>query len=76
MVIAGVVSFYIDFLENLYELLGGTVSITAVGHISHTEKNWERGRLFSLEEQIDHKMDFMKHEYENIGVPIILKPWM
>ncbi|XP_028061054.1 uncharacterized protein LOC114264571 isoform X3 [Camellia sinensis] len=34
----GVISFYTDFLENLYELLGGTASITAVGHISQTEK--------------------------------------
>ncbi|XP_028074992.1 lipid droplet-associated hydrolase isoform X3 [Camellia sinensis] len=68
----GVISFYTDFLENLYELLGGTASITAVGHISQTEKNWEHGRLFSLEEQIDHKIDFIKHELQNSEVPIIL----
>ncbi|PSS15880.1 Lipid droplet-associated hydrolase, partial [Actinidia chinensis var. chinensis] len=68
----GVVSFYTDFLENLYELLGGTASVTAVGHISQTKKNWEGRRLFSLEEQIDHKMDFIKHELQNIEVPIIL----
>ncbi|TQD69661.1 hypothetical protein C1H46_044805 [Malus baccata] len=34
----GVVSFYKDFVESLYELLGGTASVTAVGHISHTKK--------------------------------------
>ncbi|KAI7979278.1 Lipid droplet-associated hydrolase [Camellia lanceoleosa] len=68
----GVISFYTDFLENLYELLGGTASITAVGHISQTEKNWEHGRLFSLEEQIDHKIDFIRHELQNSEVPIIL----
>lgn len=28
VVITGVVSFYIDFLENLYDLLDGTASIT------------------------------------------------
>ncbi|KAF5937799.1 hypothetical protein HYC85_025305 [Camellia sinensis] len=44
----------------------------AVGHISQTEKNWEHGRLFSLEEQIDHKIDFIKHELQNSEVPIIL----
>ncbi|XAR64780.1 hypothetical protein NMG60_11008613 [Bertholletia excelsa] len=68
----GVVSFYTEFLENLFELLGGTASVTAVGHIAHTEKNWENGRLFSLEEQIDHKMDFIKHELQDNELPIIL----
>ncbi|XP_058205611.1 uncharacterized protein LOC131319401 [Rhododendron vialii] len=68
----GVVSFYADFLENLYELLDGTASITAVGYISHTKKNWEHRRLFSLEEQINHKMDFIKLELQNIEVPLIL----
>ncbi|KAL4591834.1 hypothetical protein LXL04_004807 [Taraxacum kok-saghyz] len=35
----GVVSFYTDFLESLYEQMGETASITAaIGHISHSEK--------------------------------------
>ncbi|KAL6496347.1 hypothetical protein OROGR_029605 [Orobanche gracilis] len=34
----GVVSFYTYFLECLYELLEGTASVTAIGHISHSEK--------------------------------------
>ncbi|KAM2104687.1 hypothetical protein ACFX1R_015261 [Malus domestica] len=68
----GIVSFYKDFVESLYELLGGAASVTAVGHISHTKKNWEHGRLFSLQEQIDHKMDFIKQELQNNEVPILL----
>lgn len=68
----GVVTFYKDFVESLYELLGGSVSLTAVGHISHTMKNWEHGRLFSLQEQIDHKVDFIKQELQNNEVPIVL----
>ncbi|PQM36077.1 lipid droplet-associated hydrolase isoform X2 [Prunus yedoensis var. nudiflora] len=52
----GVVLFYKEFLESLYELLGGTASVTAVGHISQTKKSWEHGRLFSLQEQINHKV--------------------
>uniref|UniRef100_A0A5B7AYN1 Lipid droplet-associated hydrolase n=1 Tax=Davidia involucrata TaxID=16924 RepID=A0A5B7AYN1_DAVIN len=68
----GVVSFYTDFLESLFELLGGTASVTAIGHISHTEKDWEHGRLFSLQEQIDHKMDFIQSELQNIAIPILL----
>lgn len=68
----GVISFYTDFLESLYELLGGTASITAIGQISQMRKNLEGGRLFSLEEQIDHKVNFINQELNNIEVPIVL----
>ncbi|KAH7511511.1 hypothetical protein JRO89_XSUnG0195800 [Xanthoceras sorbifolium] len=34
----GVITFYKDFLESLYELLGGSASITAIGHIAQTKK--------------------------------------
>ncbi|KAJ8754762.1 hypothetical protein K2173_012151 [Erythroxylum novogranatense] len=67
----GVIAFYKDFLESLYELFGGTASITAIAHISHTKRDWER-RLFSLQEQIDHKVDFIKDELWNSEVPIVL----
>ncbi|KAK4432597.1 Lipid droplet-associated hydrolase [Sesamum alatum] len=68
----GVISFYTDFLELLYESLGGTASVTAIGHISHSEKNWESGRLFSLQEQIDHKINFIEQELQDVEVPIVL----
>ncbi|RVW20829.1 Lipid droplet-associated hydrolase [Vitis vinifera] len=77
----GIVSFYKDFVESLYELLGGSVSVTgkelvaaytSIGHVSHTKKNWEHGRLFTLQDQIDHKMDFIQHELKNIDAPILL----
>ncbi|RXH81427.1 hypothetical protein DVH24_034848 [Malus domestica] len=65
----GVVSFYKDFVESLYELLGGTASVTGKTLVF---VNWEHGRLFSLQEQIDHKMDFVKQELQNNEVPILL----
>lgn len=68
----GVVSFYKDFLESLYEFLGGNASVIAIGQISHTSKDWESGRLFSFQEQIDHKIDFIRQELESVKVPIIL----
>ncbi|OWM82567.1 lipid droplet-associated hydrolase isoform X2 [Punica granatum] len=68
----GVITFYKDFLESLYELLGGSMSVTAVGHISQSQKDWEKGRLFSLQEQIDHKVDFIRQEMQDTEVPIIL----
>ncbi|KAG5556465.1 hypothetical protein RHGRI_006913 [Rhododendron griersonianum] len=55
------------YLPSLTELFPNSV-----GYISHTKKNWEHRRLFSLEEQINHKMDFIKLELQNIEVPIIL----
>lgn len=68
----GVVSFYKDFIEELYELLQGNASITAIGHLSHAGKDREHGKLFSLQEQINHKVDFIKEELKNSKVPLIL----
>ncbi|TKY61939.1 Lipid droplet-associated hydrolase [Spatholobus suberectus] len=68
----GVILFYKDFVEFLYELLEGTVSVTAIGHVSHSRKNLEHGRMFSLQEQIDHKIDFIREELQNIEIPILL----
>ncbi|XP_022979068.1 lipid droplet-associated hydrolase-like [Cucurbita maxima] len=68
----GIISFYKDFVESLYQLLGGRVSITAIGHICQTNKDWEGGRLFSLQEQIDHKIEFVKQELQNKEIPLLL----
>ncbi|XP_017416185.1 uncharacterized protein LOC108327031 isoform X4 [Vigna angularis] len=68
----GVVLFYKDFVEFLYELLEGTASVTAIGHVSHSRKDLEHGRMFSLQEQIDHKIDFIIQELQNIEIPILL----
>ncbi|XP_057718073.1 uncharacterized protein LOC130932694 isoform X2 [Arachis stenosperma] len=68
----GVILFYKDFVEFLYDQLEGNASITAIGHISHTRKNWEHGRLFSLEEQINHKVDFIREELQKNEIPIVL----
>ncbi|CAA0822526.1 alpha/beta-Hydrolases superfamily protein [Striga hermonthica] len=76
----GVISFYTDFLESLYELLGGSASVTGkythiyitIGHISHSEKDWGSGRLFSLQEQISHKISFIEQELGDVEVPIVL----
>ncbi|XP_073066757.1 uncharacterized protein [Primulina eburnea] len=67
----GVISFYTEFLESLFELLGGTARVTAIGHVSHTQKNWESGRLFSLQEQIEHKISFIEHVFQD-ALPIVL----
>ncbi|XXG88512.1 hypothetical protein AAC387_Pa12g0706 [Persea americana] len=68
----GVVSFYKDFVEEVFELLDGNASITAIGHTSHTGKYLDFGRLFSLQDQINHKVDLIKQEVANKEIPIIL----
>ncbi|XP_064967965.1 uncharacterized protein LOC135582277 isoform X4 [Musa acuminata AAA Group] len=52
----GIVLYYKDFVEAIYQLLEGQASVTAIGHICHAAKDWEHGRMFSLEEQINHKV--------------------
>ncbi|KAG0457918.1 hypothetical protein HPP92_023075 [Vanilla planifolia] len=68
----GVISFYKEFVEALYENLGGYASITAIGHISHSRQDTANGRLFSFQEQINHKVDFIKQGLRNNHLPIIL----
>lgn len=68
----GIVTYYKDFVESLYDQLGGSASVTAVGHISHSKKDWENGRFFSLQEQIDHKVEFMRQEMQNSRTPLLL----
>eukprot|EP00249_Psilotum_nudum_P006711 c19998_g1_i1 orf=202-1137(+) len=68
----GIISFYQDYVEELYRCFDGKVSITGIGHIAHTTKDWEGGRLFSLEEQIVHKVQFIEREICNAELPLVL----
>ncbi|GLT65793.1 hypothetical protein SLA2020_382040 [Shorea laevis] len=68
----GVVYFYKEFVEALFKLLEGKASIIAIGHIGQTKENGEPGRLFSLQEQIDHKVHFIEQELQTIEIPLIL----
>ncbi|CAN1144049.1 Lipid droplet-associated hydrolase [Linum perenne] len=44
----------------------------AIGHIAQTKKNWEHGKLFSLQEQVNHKVDYISQELQDTEVPIML----
>ncbi|KAI3874509.1 hypothetical protein MKX03_004839 [Papaver bracteatum] len=68
----GIVQFYKHFVEGVYEMLDGFASVTAIGHISQTKKNWDSSRLFSLQDQIDHKVAFINQEIQNTEIPIFL----
>ncbi|KAK9079221.1 hypothetical protein SSX86_000891 [Deinandra increscens subsp. villosa] len=80
----GVISFYTDFLESLYEQMGETASITGENWRSFNwtyitlrkgilySHDWEQGKMFTLKEQIDHKINFIHQELQALEVPLIL----
>lgn len=68
----GVITFYTNFLESLFMLLEGKASVTAIGHVGHTKKTWEHGRLFSLQEQIHLKISFIEQQLGEVEVPLVL----
>lgn len=70
----GVVAYYKDFLEALFDHLAGQASVTAISHIAHVSKDWELGRLFTLQDQIKHKVEFVRDIIllESPEVPIFL----
>ncbi|KAK9122860.1 hypothetical protein Sjap_012462 [Stephania japonica] len=74
----GVALFYKEFVEAMYERLGGCASVTGreIGLESlasiYRHKNWEKGRLFSLQDQIDHKVSFINQELGDTEVPLYL----
>ncbi|KAJ7521624.1 hypothetical protein O6H91_19G061600 [Diphasiastrum complanatum] len=68
----GAVVFYRDYVESLFKNLDGKASITAICHMAHTSEDWEAGKLYSLQEQIDHKVHFLKDLVVRADVPIVL----
>nr|XP_010315445.1 lipid droplet-associated hydrolase isoform X2 [Solanum lycopersicum] len=66
---------YWQLVHNLHTQLkfASMSKITLIFFSSHVlNENWEHGRLFSLQEQTDHKMNFIEHELQDVEVPIVL----
>ncbi|GJP48872.1 hypothetical protein CLOM_g8146 [Closterium sp. NIES-68] len=58
----GVCAYYEDFALALHSALGGAARVVVVGHVAHTEREMEDGRLYSLQHQIQHKIRFVQEE--------------
>ncbi|CAI5469646.1 unnamed protein product [Closterium sp. Yama58-4] len=58
----GVCAYYTDFALALHSALGGAARVVVVGHVAHTEREMEGGRLYSLQHQIQHKIRFIQEE--------------
>eukprot|EP00742_Colponemidia_sp_Colp-10_P007417 GILJ01007986.1.p1 GENE.GILJ01007986.1~~GILJ01007986.1.p1 ORF type:complete len:321 (-),score=40.73 GILJ01007986.1:230-1192(-) len=57
----GSACFYIPFLKELHERLNRKVPVIALGHGGHDLFDHNNGKVFSLNEQITHKMRFICH---------------
>ncbi|WVZ67333.1 hypothetical protein U9M48_016426 [Paspalum notatum var. saurae] len=63
----GIAAFYKDFVEALYENLGGQASITAIGHISHCQK------VDFIEQELQHSEQSIVLVGHSIGAYIGLE---
>ncbi|KAG0590140.1 hypothetical protein KC19_1G075300 [Ceratodon purpureus] len=70
----GVVAYYKEFVEALFDYLDGQASVTAISHIAHVSKDWEFGKKFALQDQINHKVQFVRDRLliEAPEVPLLL----
>jgi pimeloyl-ACP methyl ester carboxylesterase len=60
----GLIQFYRKFVDFIYKKLEEKCSIYAVGHAGHGAVKMNSSRIFSLEEQITHKIRFMQITFD------------
>lgn len=56
----GIISFYKIYLEALSQRFNGRARIIGVSQMGQLAKDWSNGKLYSLEEQIEHKVHFVQ----------------
>ncbi|KJE92912.1 hypothetical protein CAOG_03794 [Capsaspora owczarzaki ATCC 30864] len=64
----GVAEFYLPYMRHLWTASEHSVDVVAISHAGHSIASANNGRLFSLEEQIAHKVDFVRALLRNGGV--------
>ncbi|KAI5067467.1 hypothetical protein GOP47_0017995 [Adiantum capillus-veneris] len=68
----GIIPFYKSYLEALSQSFGENANITGIGYVGHTCKDLEKGKLFSLEEQVEHKIQFVQKVVADEKIPLVL----
>lgn len=70
----GNAAFYVEFANMLSDALGGAVDITAIGHAGHDAHTAEHhaGDLLSLDEQIAHKVAYLRNHLMLPGRPPVV----
>jgi len=56
----GAIDFYSEFITELFHLLDQNYSIVGIGHAGHLRQPNAHEGVYSLEEQIQHKIDFLE----------------
>ena len=64
---AGMSGFYLPFMRALHEGLGGAASVSAVTHLGLG--GLSGGQIFGLEEQIEHKREYLEAHLLRPGSP-------
>ena len=64
---AGMSGFYLPFMRALHEGLGGAATLSAITHIGLG--GLTHGQLFGLEEQVDHKRQWLEEHLLRPGSP-------
>ncbi|MCO5600531.1 hypothetical protein L7F22_054644 [Adiantum nelumboides] len=68
----GIIPFYKSYFEALAQNFGGKASITGVGYLGHSCKDLQKGKLFSLEEQVEHKVQLVQKIAAEDNTPLVL----
>ncbi|KAG2487206.1 hypothetical protein HYH03_014180 [Edaphochlamys debaryana] len=68
----GSAQYFKPFMAALYDRLGGTADVLAVTHAGHDAETEHGGRMWSLQEQIDHKLAFLREHVLLPGRPPVV----
>jgi len=63
----GVPEYYLDFLTYIYNNFNQQLEITIIGHLGQTietAEGTERDKIFTLNDQVEHKIEFLDHLIE------------
>ncbi|GAQ78211.1 hypothetical protein KFL_000090570 [Klebsormidium nitens] len=67
----GIVAYYEELIGLISEVVSRKWKITCISHVGHTQRDWEKGKLSSLQDQIEHKAAYLR-TLEDQGLPVIL----
>jgi len=67
----GSAAYYLPFLQSLHTAYQGRAAVSAVSQLGHAVG--ESSRLFSLSDQIQHKVDFLEAQVLSLGrLPVVI----
>eukprot|EP01118_Nematostelium_gracile_P020452 TRINITY_DN9920_c0_g1_i1.p1 TRINITY_DN9920_c0_g1~~TRINITY_DN9920_c0_g1_i1.p1 ORF type:complete len:294 (-),score=57.50 TRINITY_DN9920_c0_g1_i1:28-909(-) len=68
----GVIDFYVPFIDSLYQNLNQKYDVIGIGHAGHGLPAKNADRIFTLEEQIQHKIHYIESSFDLSTTKFIL----